>query len=151
LQWILYLLNVPKADVDFLVQPASFLFIAIMVVASTRSFLLSISQASVHFPAASCLTILLGQMWSYLQLFNSWSIGVPANAVVLLLADVMGSYFIATVMTMRMSMPEHFRRGVTAAIGDLEFGFLHRFSDGIFIVAAILSSVLFLVSTALCR
>lgn len=74
--------------------------------------------------------------------------GVTTHAMVLLLAQVMGTYFVATVLMMRMSMPEQFRQGVSRSIGEIEFSFFHRWFDVIYVLSACASIIIFMTSYA---
>jgi hypothetical protein len=83
---VLIFLNVP--DAHMWMQPVSFIFVGVLVFTNVRGFLISFNQI---FSAVGS------------------DKGVTSNSVVLLLAQVMGTYFVATVLMMRMSMPEQFR------------------------------------------
>lgn len=53
-----------------------------------------------HFDCGCCLAV---------QMFAAWSSSVSSNSVVLLLAEVMGSYFVSYVLLMRMNLPPKYR------------------------------------------
>lgn len=106
--------GVPADLVDMWMQPVSFSFLAILVVMSVRGFLLTVSQVR-HDPRNCPSPAARGYVCDEVitlpgaQMFDSWSQGVSSITPVLLLAQVMGSHFVATVMTMRMNMPEVYR------------------------------------------
>jgi hypothetical protein len=62
---------------------------------------------------------------------------------VLALAQIMGMYFVSSVLLMRMNMPAQYRTIVSQVLGELQFNFYHRWFDVIFLVSA-LSSIGFL-------
>ena len=68
------------------VQPISLAFVGLLVFSSVRGFLVS-----------------------FANLFVAWSSSVTSNSVVVLLAQVMGTYFISSVLLLRMAMPEQYR------------------------------------------
>lgn len=105
-------------DAEFFVQPVSFVVIGILVFTSIRSFLLF-----------------------FARLFHRVSTSVTSSRVALLFAIVTGTYFVSTVLLLRMSMPEQYRRAVTQAVGDIAFNFFHRWFDVIFVLSAVASAV----------
>jgi len=117
-----YFLHV-EIDVRFWSQHASFIFVGIIVATQIRGFLLFI-----------------------MQLFHAWSSVISSNAMILLLAEVMGMYFTSSVLLMRMSVPIEYRRIVTEVLGDIEFHFYHHWFDVIFIVSATFSIVVLFLS-----
>eukprot|EP00753_Platysulcus_tardus_P008818 PLAT1655.2.p1 GENE.PLAT1655.2~~PLAT1655.2.p1 ORF type:complete len:514 (+),score=234.34 PLAT1655.2:111-1544(+) len=102
-------------DIDFTFwsQMFSFLLVGMLVANQTRGFLLV------------CL-----------RLFNAMSGTVSSNTVVLLLAQVMGMYFVSSLLLMRMNMPMPYREQVSSVLGDISFNFFHRWFDVTFLVSA---------------
>lgn len=148
MQWLLWAVPIPNAHVW--VQPISFVLVGALALSSVRGFLLSFSQV-----------------------FSAWSTAVTSNSTVLLLAQVMGAYLVATLLMLRMKVPPEYRcvtegalpcsagvhrplravactpcrRGITDAVGDVRFDFFHRWSDAIFVVSALASVIVFAVRT----
>jgi len=88
-----YVLNV-KIDVKFWSQHVSFLFVGVLVGSQMRSFLLTL-----------------------MKLFHRWSSGTTSDAIILLLTEIMGMYFVSSVLLMRMNLPEEYRGLITKALG----------------------------------
>eukprot|EP01132_Coremiostelium_polycephalum_P004697 gene4697-5867_t len=107
-----------ELDVAFWSQHISFLLIGLMTASSVRGF--------------------LNQL---MKVFHDYSSSLSSNNIVLMLAQVMGMYFISSVLMMRTNMPEHYRIIITAILGNIEFNFYHRWFDFIFIPAALLTAL----------
>ena len=109
-----------QMDVMFWSQQFSFLLIGILIVTSIRGLLITMTK-----------------------FFNSMASAKSSNIIVLTLAEIMGMYFVSSVLLMRMNMPEKYRLIITQVLGDLQFNFYHRWFDLIFLISA-LSSIGFL-------
>ncbi|XP_057324524.1 Golgi pH regulator [Microplitis mediator] len=107
-------------DVTFWSQHISFFLVGCIVVTSIRGLLLTLTK-----------------------FFYAISSSKSSNIIVLILAQIMGMYFVSSVLLMRMNMPAEYRIIVTQVLGDLQFNFYHRWFDVIFLVSA-LSSIVFL-------
>jgi hypothetical protein len=107
-------------DVKFWSQYISFLLVGVIIVTSIRGLLITLTK-----------------------FFYAISSSKSSNIIVLILAEIMGMYFVSSVLLMRMNMPVEYREIVTIVLGDLEFNFYHRWFDVIFLVSA-LSSIGFL-------
>jgi len=112
-----YVLDV-EIDVKFWSQYASFVLVGVIVATQMRGFLIFV-----------------------MKLFHAWSSVYTSNAMILLLAELMGMYFMSSVLLMRMNLPIEYRRIVTDVLGDIEFHFYHHWFDVIFIVSATISIV----------
>jgi hypothetical protein len=109
-----------QIDVRFWSQQVSFLIVGIIAVTSIRGLLITIAK-----------------------FFNAISSRQSSNLIVLVLAHIMGMYFVSSVLLIRMNMPLKYRKIITEVLGDLQFNFYHRWFDVIFLISA-LTSILFL-------
>lgn len=107
-------------DVTFWSQHISFIAVGIIVVSSIRGLLITLTK-----------------------FFFAISSSKSSNVIVLLLAQIMGMYFVSSVVLMRMNVPEDYRAIITKVLGSLQFSFYHRWFDLIFLLSA-LSSIGFL-------
>lgn len=99
-------------DVEFWSQQASFLVVGVLIVASVRNILITLTKFF-HFFASSGST----------------------NIIVLFLTEIMGMYFTSLVIMMRMNMPERYRQIIIQVLGDLEFHFYHQWFERIFLLS----------------
>jgi len=107
-------------DVQFWSQHISFLLVGIIVITSIRGLLITLTK-----------------------FFYAISSTNSSNIIVLALAQIMGMYFVSSVLLMRMNMPAQYRVIITEVLGELQFNFYHRWFDVIFLISA-LSSIVFL-------
>ncbi|XP_054717798.1 Golgi pH regulator-like [Uloborus diversus] len=107
-------------DVKFWSQHISFILVGVIVVTSIRGLLITLTK-----------------------FFYAISSSKSSNIIVLALAQIMGMYFVSSVLLMRMNMPSEYRSIITEVLGNLQFSFYHRWFDVIFLVSA-LSSIGFL-------
>ncbi|EDO34403.1 predicted protein [Nematostella vectensis] len=105
-----------KFDVIFWSQHISFLLIGILIVTSIRGLLITLTK-----------------------FFNAMASSKSSNVIVLVLAEIMGMYFVSSVLLMRMNMPVAYREIITEVLGLLQFNFYHRWFDVIFLVSALTS------------
>nr|CAH7744020.1 unnamed protein product [Callosobruchus chinensis] len=105
-------------DVNFWSQQVSFYLVGCIVVTSIRGFIITLTK-----------------------FFNRMSSSKSSNIIVLVLAQIMGMYFISSVLLLRMNMPLQYRTIITKVLGALQFNFYHRWFDVIFLVSAIGSIV----------
>ncbi|ENN76745.1 Golgi pH regulator isoform X1 [Dendroctonus ponderosae] len=105
-------------DINFWSQQISFYLIGCIVVTSIRGLLLTVTK-----------------------FFNRMSSNKSSNIIVLLLAQIMGMYFVSSVLLLRMNMPVQYRIIITQVLGALQFNFYHRWFDVIFLVSALGSMV----------
>jgi len=109
-----------QVDVKFWSQHISFILVGIIVITSMRGLLITLTK--------------------FLYAISS---SKSSNIIVLALAEIMGMYFVSSVLLMRMNMPLEYRIIITQVLGELQFNFYHRWFDVIFLVSA-LSSIGFL-------
>ena len=107
-------------DVQFFSQYTSFILVGLIVITSIRGLLMTLTK-----------------------FFYAISSSNSSIIIVLVLAQIMGMYFVSSVVLMRMNMPAQYRVIITQVLGDLQFSFYHRWFDVIFLVSA-LSSIVFL-------
>jgi hypothetical protein len=106
-------------DVQFWSQNISFIVVGILIFCSTRGLLLTMSK------------------------FFIWiSSSKSSNIIVLFFSQIMGMYFTAMVILMRMNMPAEYRAIISSVLGDLQFNFYHRWFDLMFLIAATLTMLL---------
>lgn len=114
---------VTDLDRTFWAQNISFWLVGIMIIASIRGFLAQLMKA-----------------------FYEYSNVDSSNNIILLLAQVMGMYFVSSVLLIRMSMPLEYRSLIMEVVGPIDFTFYHRWFDGIFIPSALVTMLVFFFS-----
>jgi len=103
-------------DVEFWSQQISFLLVGILIITSIRGLLITLTK-----------------------FFYALSSNKSSSIIVLVLAEIMGMYFISCLLLMRMNMPPQYRKIISLVLGDLQFHFYHRWFDVIFLVSALAS------------
>ncbi|KAJ1917758.1 hypothetical protein H4219_003012 [Mycoemilia scoparia] len=111
-------INLDKSSFTLLSQQASFLFIGMMVVLSIRGLLIQVTK-----------------------LFKAFANMVSPANVVLFLTQIMGMYFLAMVLMLRMNLPSKYHTIISEVLGNIEFRFYQRWFDVIFLVSALVSLV----------
>ncbi|KAI9217811.1 Abscisic acid G-protein coupled receptor-domain-containing protein [Blastocladiella britannica] len=104
-------------DIAFWSQQLSFGFVGLLIFVTIRGLLLQIIK---FFRMVSSTTI-------------------SPESVVILLAQIMGMYFLSVVLMMRMNLPAKYRHIITTVLVNLEYNFYTRWFDAIFLVSALVS------------
>ncbi|KAM3172805.1 Golgi pH regulator [Hymenolepis weldensis] len=105
-----------SVDIPFWSQQISFWLVGVIVVTSIRGLLLTLTK-----------------------FFYALASTKSSNVIVLFLAQVMGTYFLSSVVLLRMNMTAEYRKILTQILGDLQFHFYHRWFDVIFLVSTVCS------------
>lgn len=106
-------------DPAVLAQYLSLLLIAFLVINSMQTFVMQL-----------------------VRLFFAVGSGVTTDALVLLTTEMVGLYFLSSVLLVREQLPERYRAIITDALGaDLEFRFYAKFYELIFMAAAALTVI----------
>lgn len=105
-----------ELDVHFWSRQISFWLVGIIVVTSIRGLLITLTK-----------------------FFHAIASTKSSNVIVLLLAHIMGTYFVSSVLLLRMNMTAEYRSQLTQVLGELQFHFYQRWFDVIFLLSAVCS------------
>lgn len=106
-------------DVEFWSQQISFLLVGSIVLASIRGFLLQL-----------------------LKVVRAFSYFDQSNVMVLFMAQIMGMYFVSSVLMLRSNIPSQYRSIITDILKGISFDFYARWFDIIFLLSAMASTIL---------
>ena len=110
-------------DIESITQPLSFVSVGLMVLFSIRGVLIQL-----------------------LKLFRRFSRNIPPHHIILLFSQLLGMYFLSTVLLMRMNLPLAYRGLLTEVLGNMSFHFYHKWFDVLFLLSA-LSSISIIYTT----
>ena len=103
-------------DVELCSQQISFMLIGAIVCTQIRGILIKMIRFFSYFSSVYVFT---------------------SNAVVIFLIELMGLYFISSILLIRMNIPVEYREFITQIIGpNLQFNFYHNWFDFIFLISA---------------
>ncbi|GAU90548.1 hypothetical protein RvY_02950 [Ramazzottius varieornatus] len=108
-----------NVDVQLWSQQISFVLVGILAFTSIRGFLITLTK--------------------FFQFSYVISSGRSSDVLVLSFAEIMGMYFLSTILLMRLSVPPAYRAVITEVLGELQFSFYHRWFDVIFLLSSITS------------
>eukprot|EP00357_Protocruzia_adherens_P027439 CAMPEP_0114989066 /NCGR_PEP_ID=MMETSP0216-20121206/9977_1 /TAXON_ID=223996 /ORGANISM="Protocruzia adherens, Strain Boccale" /LENGTH=357 /DNA_ID=CAMNT_0002351975 /DNA_START=420 /DNA_END=1493 /DNA_ORIENTATION=- len=103
-----------------LIQQLSFLFVSYLITANIRSFLINL-------------------MGIIKLIMKKLAVNISSNSLILLLSEVMGVYFISTVLLMRASLPPIYLNNFNSILTDIDFGWLQNIFEAVFAVSAVSS------------
>ncbi|VDK34652.1 unnamed protein product [Taenia asiatica] len=104
-------------NIPFWSQQISFWLVGVIVVTSIRGLLLTLTK-----------------------FFYAIASTKSSNVIVLFIAHIMGTYFLSSVVLLRMNMTAVYRTILTQILGDLQFHFYHRWFDVIFLISTVCST-----------
>eukprot|EP00835_Amoeboradix_gromovi_P005609 NODE_544_length_6876_cov_0.251439.p1 type:complete len:442 gc:universal NODE_544_length_6876_cov_0.251439:5156-6481(+) len=103
-------------DIEAITQPLSFISVGVLVLCSIRGVLIQL-----------------------LKLFRRFSRNIPPHHIILLFSQLLGMYFLSTVLLMRLNLPVAYRGLLTEVLGNMSFHFYHKWFDVIFLLSALSS------------
>lgn len=99
-------------------QGLAFLLVGVLALNSFRGFIVTMTNIFYSVPSATM------------------------DVTLLILCEIMSLYFVATVLLMRINLPEQYRLSITKVLGNIEFVYFHRWFDRVFIISALVSFIL---------
>lgn len=116
-----YFFSIDESFVSFVTEYISFVFVGILIFTNIRSF-------------ANILVSIVNQCGKLL------SSGLSSDSLLLMLSEVMGSYFMATVLLMRANLPETNRESMTSALSGVDFFSFHHLFDASFAISSVITA-----------
>lgn len=121
LQIFSYFFAISPDLIYFVDTYVSFAFIGLLIFTNIRSFLL----------------LLLALINICARLISA---GLFGEILMVIISEVTGAYFMATVLLMRANLPEQNRAALTYALSGIDFNTFHHMFDAVFTISAILTA-----------
>jgi hypothetical protein len=120
-RWLSIGLKALKSDLDLetLSQQVSLLLVSILIFTSFRGFFV--------------------QWLKVFRMQNAAYSAIFARVFVVLMAWIMGMYFISSVLLLRMTIPQSYRESISKVMGNVQVPFFHTLFDVVFLISALLS------------
>eukprot|EP00834_Sanchytrium_tribonematis_P006308 NODE_453_length_7238_cov_1.750245.p2 type:complete len:440 gc:universal NODE_453_length_7238_cov_1.750245:3170-4489(+) len=110
---------IQEEDIASISQPLSFISVGILIVCSIRGVLIQL-----------------------LKLFRKFSRNIPPHHIILVFSQLLGMYFLSTILLMRLNLPIAYRGLLNEVLGNISFQFFHKWFDIIFFISAVCSIVI---------
>lgn len=123
-------------DAEFWAQQCSLAFAGTLAALSLRGLLINMRKAlgDLGKPEEERLTLLSGVRRAAPSRLAA---GQLHTHLALCTAQLIGAYFLSSVLLMRKNLPAAYRQPITDAIGDLHFDTYHQWFDVVFLVSAL--------------
>jgi len=82
------------------------------------------------------------QWLKFFRMQNAAYSAIFARVFVVLMAWIMGMYFISSVLLLRMTIPQSYRESISKVMGNVQVPFFHFWFDVVFLMSALLSLLL---------
>ncbi|GAB5592656.1 Golgi pH regulator A [Umbelopsis nana] len=109
-----------QIDLQYWSQQLSYLFIGIIVVGSVRGFLTLMLKLSRRYSQRAELS--------------------PSSALAVV-AYILSTYLVSSVVMMQVTLPQEYRQLISKSLGHIEFDYFLQWSDIIFLICSIASSI----------
>ncbi|KAJ2957943.1 hypothetical protein NQZ79_g6436 [Umbelopsis isabellina] len=109
-----------EIDLQYWSQQFSYLFIGMIVIGSVRGF----------------LTLMLKISRRYSQRAE-----ISPSSALCIVAYILSTYLVSSVVMIQVTLPEEYRQLITKSLGHIEFDYFSRWSDIIFLICSIVSSI----------